>query len=165
MRRFKKTTADPDKAADPQAVRAAAVTLLAGRDFASTELHQKLKSKGYDPEVAADAGADLVEGKILNDARYAEHYVAYHANRGQGSVRIAADLKACGLAAELIEAALAGGPQWPSLAREVRIRKFGPEPPATWAEKGRQARFLQYRGFSSDDIRAALGGTDPDEPS
>jgi regulatory protein len=40
---------------------------------------------------------------------------------------------------------------------EVRNRKFGPEPPADWPEKARQARFLQYRGFSSDHIRLALG--------
>jgi regulatory protein len=29
--------------------------------------------------------------------------------------------------------------------------------PESWPEKARQARFLQYRGFSSDHIRAALG--------
>src|SRR5215213_7661573 len=164
MRRARKTKADPDKAADPQAVRVAAVSLLAGRDFASRELCEKLVSKGYDPDVAAAAVADLVDGKILDDARYAEHFVAYHSNRGQGSVRIAGDLKALGLPAEAIEAALASGPDWSSLAREVRIRKFGLKAPATWAEKAKQARFLQYRGFSSDDIRAAVSGDfDPDE--
>jgi len=45
----------------------------------------------------------------------------------------------------------------------VRIRKFGLSPPESWEERGRQARFLQYRGFSSDDIGAAFGGElDPD---
>ena len=166
MRRSRKTTADPDKAADPQAVRSAAVALLAGRDFASGELREKLESKGYDTAVVAEAVAELVEGKILDDVRYAEHYVAYHADRGQGPVRIAADLKSLGLPSELIDAALASGPSWLSIAREVRIRKFGLTIPDTWAEKGRQARFLQYRGFSSDHIRAALGGDfDPDGTS
>ena len=166
MRRFKKTKAAPDKAGDPQAVRTAAVALLAGRDFASQELREQLEAKGYDAAVAAEAVAELVEGKILDDTRFAEHFVAYHANRGQGSLRIKADLKAVGLSEELIDAALARGPQWPALAREVRIRRFGLAAPTTWAEKGRQARFLQYRGFSSDDIRAAISGDfDPDEAS
>jgi regulatory protein len=166
MRRFKKTKADPEKAGDPQAVRAAAVAMLAGRDFASTELRKKLEAKGYEREAAAEAVAELVEGKILDDARYAEHYVTYHINRGQGPVRIGGDLKALGLPAELVETALASGPNWPALAREARIRKFGLPAPATWAEKGRQSRFLQYRGFSSDHIRAAVSGDfDPDEPS
>jgi regulatory protein len=166
MRRFRKAKAAPEKAADPHAVRTAAVALLAGRDFASGELQEKLVSQGYDRDIAAEAVAELVEGGILNDARYAEHYVAYHANRGQGPIRIAADMKSLGLPAELIETALASQPSWASVAREVRIRKFGLEVPASWAEKGRQARFLQYRGFSSDHIRAALGGNfDPDELS
>ena len=42
-------------------------------------------------------------------------------------------------------------------AREARIRRFGPEVPLERAQKVRQARFLQYRGFSSDHIRSALG--------
>ena len=167
MFRGRKTRkATPEKAGDLQAVRLAAVALLAGRDFASGELREKLESQGYEPEVAAEAVAELVDGKILDDTRYAEHYVTYRANRGKGPLRISGDLKALGLPAELIETALASGPAWPSLAREARIRKFGLEPPSTWAEKGRQARFLQYRGFSSEDIRAALDGAfDPDEPT
>jgi SOS response regulatory protein OraA/RecX len=62
-----------------------------------------------------------------------------------------------GVAAALVEEALASVADWAALAREVRRRRFGPEPPADWKEKGRQARFLQYRGFSNDHIRSALG--------
>jgi len=29
--------------------------------------------------------------------------------------------------------------------------------PKRWPEKAREARFLQYRGFSTDHIRSALG--------
>jgi regulatory protein len=43
----------------------------------------------------------------------------------------------------------------------VRVRRFGKTPPASWKERTRQARFLQYRGFSADHIRAATGA-DPD---
>ena len=137
--------------------------MLAARDFASGDLQEKLTAQGYAPDIAAQAVAELVEGGILNDARFAEHYVAYHANRGQGPIRISSDLKALGLPSDLIETALASHSSWSSLAREVRIRKFGLEAPSTWAGKGRQARFLQYRGFSSDHIRAALDGDfDPD---
>lgn len=107
--------------------------------------------------MVATAVEELVSGRILDDSRYADNYVAYHSERGQGPLRIAADLRALGLPPERIEAALASGPDWAARAREVRIRRFGLEPPADWAGKGRQARFLQYRGFSSDHIRSALG--------
>jgi len=145
------------KARDPDAARVVAVGLLARRDFASGELRLKLASKGYDNAVIAAVIAELTAERILDDARYAEHYVAYHAERGHGPLRIAADLRSFGVADTLVDAALTTGPDWRTLAREVRTRKFGAEPPEDWTEKTRQARFLQYRGFSSDHIRAATG--------
>jgi regulatory protein len=137
--------------------RGVAVGLLARRDFASGELLDRLERKGFEPATAAAAVADLIEERAVDDARYAENYVSHHGDRGDGPRRIAADLKERGLPQELIDTALAGGPDWPSRARELRIRKFGPDAPSDWTEKARQARFLQYRGFSSDHIRSALG--------
>jgi regulatory protein len=61
------------------------------------------------------------------------------------------------VAGEVVATALEGGPDWCLLARKVCRSKFGPAAPASWAQKARQARFLQYRGFSSDHIRAATG--------
>ena len=105
--------------------------------------------------------AELARELILDDGRCAQNYVAYHAGRGQGPVRIAAELRRRGIAADLIDAALATGPDWNALARKVRRAKFG-LPPSSWSQRARQARFLQYRGFSSDHIRAATGA-EPDE--
>ncbi len=140
-----------------------AVALLARRDFASGELRQKLGSQGYAADVVAAVVAELIEGRALDDARYAENYVTYHAGRGQGPVRIGADLRSLGVPSELVEAALGAGPDWRQLARATRVRKFGAEAPEDWTERTRQARFLQYRGFSSDHIRAATGADfDPD---
>jgi regulatory protein len=138
-------------------IRLAATALLARRDFASGELARRLESQGYDAQAIAGLMCELTESRSLDDGRYAHNYVAYHAGRGQGPVRIGADLKALGVATELIEAALASGPDWVALAAEQRHRRFGAQAPAGWAQKARQARFLQYRGFSSDHIRSALG--------
>jgi regulatory protein len=148
---------DPERRGNLQAVRGAACTLLARRDFTTGELHERLAAKGWDPDVVARAVTELLEERMLDDIRYASNYVAYHAARGRGPIRIGADLRARILPAELIEAALASVQDWRAHARTARIRKFGPKAPAAWPEKGRQARFLQYRGFSSDHIRAAIG--------
>ena len=164
MRRSRKTELSDEDAGDPLKVRAAAVALLARRDFASTELKQKLQGQGYAAEAVEEAVAELVESRVLNDARYLEHFVVYHAERGQGPVRIAALLRELGLPGEVIETALKTVPDWRARAREVRIRRFGLEEPASWPDKAKQGRFLQYRGFSSDHIRAALGPDfDPNE--
>jgi regulatory protein len=144
-------------AAGPAAARDAAVALLARRDFAGLELRTRLTARGFEPQAAEEAVAQLTAEGVVNDARYACNYVTYHAGRGQGPVRIAAGLRARGLAAADIEAALASGPDWRALANTVRARRFGKASPASWKEKARQARFLQYRGFSADHTRAATG--------
>jgi regulatory protein len=159
MRGRSNPVAHPD--ANEVEARALAVALLARRDFASKELHEKLEAKGFAPGATAAVIADLTRAGLLNDERYAQNYVAYHAGRGQGPMRRAADLRRHGLAAELIDAALASGPDWNALARKVCRAKFGQQPPGSWAQRARQARFLQYRGFSSDHIRAATGA-EPD---
>jgi regulatory protein len=131
------------------------MTLLARRDFTVRELSLRLIERGFRETAAAGAVEELRRDGVLDDGRYAQNYVAYHAGRGQGPLRIAAELRRSGLAADLIDAALAAGTDWGALARQVCRAKFGPQRPESWTERARQARFLQYRGFSSDHIRAA----------
>jgi regulatory protein len=157
MRRLGRSRVTAEQGRSPERARASAIGLLARRDFASGELRQKLEHQGYDREAASEAVAGLVEGGLLSDARFAENYVTWHAERGEGPLRIEAELKALDLPDALVQAALANGPDWRARARAVRIRRFGSEEPKTWPEKAKQGRFLQYRGFSSDHIRAALG--------
>jgi regulatory protein len=146
--------ADPKDAA---AAELAAVALLARRDFAGGELSARLCERGFEPAVVAALLERLRARRLLDDERYAAHFVEYHSGRGQGPVRIRRDLEAAGVDSALIEAALAAVPDWAALARDARRRRFGTEVPQVWREKGRQARFLQYRGFSNDHIRTALG--------
>jgi|SRR5579863_1637042 len=142
-------------------IRLVALRLLARRDFAVAELRERLLEKGFEPAEIEESVTELTAAKALDDARYAENYVAYHAGRGEGPLRIEARLRRLGVADGLIEVALAGGPDWRALARRVRQSRFGAKAPCGWPEKARQARFLQYRGFSADHIRAATGA-DPD---
>jgi regulatory protein len=163
--RKKRRSLDSVQAADALGARSAAQALLARRDFASGELSKKLELQGFDAVTAAAVIDELIDEHYLDDARYAKNFVNYHADRGHGPFRITSELKVFGIPAELIEAALAAGPDWHVLAREVKNRKFGPDEASDWAERARQARFLQYRGFSSDHIRLALGADlDPDGP-
>jgi regulatory protein len=148
-------------ASDTQAAKLAAISLLARRDFARKELHEKLTQQGFDEATVESLLGGLAREGILDDGRYAQNYVASRAGRGQGPLRIAAELRRRGLAPEPIDAALESGPDWKALARKVCRAKFGLGPPASWAQRARQARFLQYRGFSSDHIRVATGA-DPD---
>src|SRR4029077_7480921 len=126
------SAADPKDAA---AAERAAVTLLARRDYACGEIEGRLRERGYSPELIGPLIEQLRARRMLNDERYAGHFVEYHSARGQGPVRIRRDLGAAGVDAELIEGALASGPDWVALAREVRRRRFGPKVPEVWREK------------------------------
>lgn len=146
---------------DPQGARLVALRLLTGRDFASADLRARLEARGFAAQAVRTVLEELTDSGVLNESRFAENYVSWHAGRGQGPLRIEADLRRLGIPEPLIEAALAAGPDWAALAGRVCRGKFGAQVPASWREKARQMRFLQYRGFSADHIRAATGA-DPD---
>ena len=152
-----KRRATSEQAGDPAAALAAAVTLLARREFCSIELGAKLTAKGFEPAAVRAALADLIERRYLDDERYARQFVVIHAERGQGPVRIRRDLAQLGLPAALIETQLESQGDWAAVARRVLTRRFGAAPPRSWPDKARRMRFLQYRGFATDDIRSALG--------
>jgi regulatory protein len=156
-KRPRKRALAPGQATDPEAAGHAAAVLLSRRDFSARELYGHLITQGYESAIVEGVVAELGERGFVNDERYAQQYVALHAERGHGPVRIRRELTALGIEPPLVEAALASGEDWARRARELRIRRFGLKLPAAWPEKARQARFLQYRGFSNDHIRAALG--------
>jgi regulatory protein len=142
---------------DARAARAAALDALARRDHASGDLHRKLIDKGYDVAVVAPLLDALRGEKLLDDRRFAENFVAYHAARGQGPMRIRADLRRHGLEGILSEECLDAFPDWILHLRKARQKKFGAALPGSYVDRQRQARFLGYRGFTSAQIRTALG--------
>jgi regulatory protein len=147
----------PVEPLDARAARVAALDALARRDYASEDLRLKLLEKGYDVSVVSPLLDALRDEKLLDDRRYAENFVAYHAARGQGPLRIRRDLHRQGLQGAVAEEYLDGYPNWIAQLQKARLKKFGPKPPKTYVERQLQGRFLGYRGFTSAQIRMALG--------
>jgi regulatory protein len=156
-KRPRKRSLAPGQCTDGAAAGAAAVMLLSRRDFCSGELRQTLVAQGFEPVTAQAVVDEFIERGYVNDERFAQQYVSLHAERGQGPLRIRRELELRGLEAALIAATLEAGEDWAQRAREVRIRRFGLAMPTDWPSKAKQARFLQYRGFSTENIRSALG--------
>jgi regulatory protein len=143
--------------ADAKAVEAAAVRLLAGREHSTEELRRKLTRKGYPPETIEPVIQKLAGKRQVSDERFTANFIHHHAKRGQGPVRIRAALRQQGVAEAQVEEALrAAEVDWVHLAREVRRRKFGAAAPRSVGERAKQARFLQYRGFDAEQLRAAF---------
>jgi regulatory protein len=142
---------------DARAARVAALDALGRRDHASADLRRKLLQKGYDAGVVAPLLEALRAEKLLDDRRYTENFVLYHAARGQGPVRVRADLRRHGLEGDVVEECLDAYPDWIVQLRKARQKKFGAGLPGNYKDRQRQARFLGYRGFTSAQIRTALG--------
>jgi regulatory protein len=157
----------PEKVADPKSAHAFAIAYLARRDFSASDLRRKLKERGFAEGAIEPVLRELEASNVVNDDRYGENVVAYRSRRGLGPARIRQELKQSGLSADTIQATMDkakdDGPDFIGLARAAKIRKFGPDLPKDWKERSRQARFLQYRGFSTDHIRAVLEGPVDDE--
>ncbi|MET0984168.1 MAG: regulatory protein RecX [Steroidobacteraceae bacterium] len=157
-------TDNEDAAATGKRLRLVALRALTRKEHGARELQRKLEKKGFPAEQVSQVLTSLQREGLLNDNRYAASFVRQHVLRGQGPCRIRAELRTHGLAAEAIEQALAAADvDWQQLAREVRRKRFGANPPRTAPERAKQGRFLQYRGFDSDQIRAAFRGVTASE--
>jgi regulatory protein len=135
----------------------AALNALARRDLPGEELRRKLLEKGYDSCVVTPLLEALRAERLLDDRRYVENFVAYHAARGQGPVKVRQGLRDKGLRGELVEDCLGSYGDWLKHLKEARRKKFGANPTDDFAARQRQMRFLGYRGFTSAQIRTALG--------
>ncbi|HEX3914535.1 MAG TPA: regulatory protein RecX [Steroidobacteraceae bacterium] len=147
----------PVEPLDARAARVAALDALARRDYAIEDLRLKLLEKGYDAAVVLPLLDALRDEKLLDDRRYLENFVAYHAARGQGPVRVRLGLRQHGIQGPLAEEYLDAYPDWLAQLKKARLKKFGAMPPKKYADRQLQARFLGYRGFTSAQIRMALG--------
>ncbi len=84
-----------------------AADLLSRRAWTRAELTARLHRRGAPAETAAEVVTDLTARGYLDDARFARQWVEARAARGYGPARLTAELRARGVAASLVAAALA----------------------------------------------------------
>ena len=137
--------------------------LLARREHAVAELQRKLQAfaqkKGHDVDTKAVlAVVNELQGEgLVSDDRFAEAFARYRMNQGYGPRRIQAELRERGVNEKILATHLDfGDPQWFVQAEQVRRKRFGDDLPEDLKERARQVRFLQYRGFTTDQINQAL---------
>jgi regulatory protein len=134
--------------------------LLARRDHSRLELDRKLTGRGFEPAVVEQVLDDLIRDRLLEEDRFVESFIRGRIRKGQGPVRIRGELAQRGIEDANVGTALAEADcDWTALAAEVRAKRFGPEAPGDFKERARQAKFLQYRGFESEQIWTALDVT------
>lgn len=130
-----------------------AVSYLARREHSALELTRKLQKSGFDEVEIENTLSQLQQAGLQSDRRYAESFVNSRINRGYGSVRIRMELKERGVASDIITECLQQAEvDWFALAADVRSKRFGEQNPEDFKDRAKQQRFLQYRGFTHDEI-------------
>jgi len=120
-------------------------------------MYNKLLDKGCAEALAAELVQQLEAERLLSDDRFMESLIRARRERGYGPLRIQKELQEKGVAPEAIEQWLdVTGREWLEDIRRVQRKKFGAHLPKSFAERARQARFLQYRGFTYDQIQQVL---------
>lgn len=144
---------------DPSAaLRVAALRLLARRDHSRAELQGKLAAQAESAEQLEAVLDRLQSERLLSDQRYASQRVVARAGR-YGNARLKQELRQSGVSDDDIVAALPEGGDEATRCRAVWARKFS-QLPQSAAERAKQMRFLQYRGFSGDAIRRVMRGAE-----
>jgi len=137
-----------DQPDSPAELKARALRHLVRREHSRAELARKLAPHAESAAALEQVLDLLVEKKSQSDLRYAEERVRV-LSRKYGPARIRHELRAKGIAGEIVDSIRADGEL--ERAREILNRRYR-APAATRGERAKRARFLQGRGFSSDVI-------------
>lgn len=134
-------------------VRRDAMALLASREHSVKELYRKLKGKGYPQEIVEQVLRQLSDEGVQSDIRFAETYVYQRANRGFGPSKIQLELHERGIPDATVARFIdEDSEMWlDNLIHEHR-KRFNGRMPEDYAERAKQMRFFQYRGFTSRQI-------------
>lgn len=146
-----------DLFSDPTEARRKAMDYLARREYGRHELEQKLIAAGFESTTAIEAVDKLETEGLQDDRRFVDSFVQSRIGQGKGPVRIRQELGERSVDAAMVDEAFDSVDEdWFELARQVRTKKFGNALPMDFQEKARQMRFLQYRGFETAHIQAAV---------
>lgn len=154
---------DDNKQSIRPAIRLAAMNLLAMREHSLQELRKKLTTRFEASDLMDEVLEKLASEGLQSDERFAEAFVRMRFTQGKGPRRIMIELSDRGVSGPTAQNALNGqGLNWFDLCRTVQQKRVGASFVADQKERARQIRFLQYRGFNSEQIQYALQ-TIPDE--
>ena len=137
--------------------RTRALRWLARREYAVDELRGRLQACGFSESVVSQTLMDLSQEKLLSNNRYVEMLLRSRCQRGYGPVRIYQDAARYGLEDLLEQAVAEQETDWQGLAESAHNKRYRGQKPDDYNSWCKQARFLQSRGFTTDQVRYVLG--------
>nr|WP_297347815.1 regulatory protein RecX [uncultured Glaciecola sp.] len=142
---------------DAKIIRHKLTRLLSRREHSQTELRKKLADLELDRDLVDDTIEQFAKKDIQSDVRYAEAVVRGAYRKGKGPVFIERTLYNHDIDLQLVRALTKDESfDWFESSKAVRVKRFGDELPDDWTYKQKQMRFLQYRGFTQEQIKYAF---------
>lgn len=137
------------------------MNLLARREHSEMELLRKLRSKSFpEPEIKAVL-TQLIQEGLLSHSRFIENYIHSRRSKGYGPIRIRVELMERGLTEDFIEHHLnIADNAWFINVRTVWQKRFKAKLPRDFKTRAQQMRFLQYRGFTLEQIDSIFQSDD-----
>lgn len=126
------------------------------RPHSEQEVRAKLREKGCAPEDIDAVCAQCQEYGFINDREYAGMVVRYYAGGGYGPGRIRTELKRRGVPRELWDEALQEFPEGTDTIDRLLAARLRGRDASDRKEREKAAAALFRKGYSWDDIRAAL---------
>ena len=140
-----------------------AIQILTPREHSVRELRLKLIKRNIDRGKIDAIVSYLIELDYLSDERFAGAYVTERIHKGDGPIKIRANLQKRGVDRTLIERFVSADDDfWVGLAADVLRKRFGEKCDENsgmlFSEWTKRRNFLANRGFPSHVVRVALGG-------
>jgi regulatory protein len=141
-------------ASQHDAIRSFCLRLLSRREHSRFELKERLRGQGYSGRAVNEVLDELVVEGWQSDERFAREYSRMRIRKGNGPLRIQHELRERGIEhAPLDDFIQDLYSDWDALIEHVHRKRFGDTLLNTYPERAKRARFLQYRGFTPEQIR------------
>lgn len=134
--------------------KAAAARMIGSRALSKQELTRRLMKKGSDAGDAQAAADWLEEIGAVDDENYAAALVRHYGGKGYGPARVRDELRRRGVGRELWDSALEEMPEAAEILDHLLQKRGDLSDPK---ERRRASDALLRRGFSWEQVRAALG--------
>ena len=134
--------------------KAAAARMIGSRALSKQELTRRLMKKGSNAGDAQAAADWLEEIGAVDDENYAAALVRHYGGKGYGPARVRDELRRRGVGRELWDSALEEMPEAAEILDHLLQKRGDLSDPK---ERRRASDALLRRGFSWEQVRAALG--------
>ncbi len=131
--------------------------MLARREHTEMELVRKLRARKFSSDDIQSVIKALAQENLLSHLRFIESYLHQRRIKGFGPLRIRAELIERGIDEELIEHHIKiADNAWFAEAYAAWQKRFKSRVPTDLKSRAQMMRFLQYRGFTSEQIEWVL---------